>query len=99
MNIDIQIGVFSNDEILGFILAEEPAGGVIYVPWIALKKTHQKLGLGKKLIQFLESYALENGVHDIRLEASDNVKDYYIKLGYKQFGYDEKATSDKIIII
>lgn len=91
MNIGIQIGAFLDEEMIGFILSEKPTGGVMYVPWIAVKKEYQKLGIGKKLISFIEEYALEVGVHDIRLEASDDVKDYYIKLGYRIFGYDEKG--------
>lgn len=91
MNHTLHIGAFENNVLIGFLLTEKPVGGVLYVPWIAIKKEQQKRGIGKKLITFLENYALHHGVHDIRLEASDDVKEYYLKLGYKLFGYDEKG--------
>lgn len=59
---------------------------------VAILKEYRKYGLGKKIILALEEKAKEIKVEKLKLSAQVEVKGFYEKCGYKQFGeiyYDE----------
>lgn len=88
---EIQIGAFNDEKLVGFIIANKPYGGVVFVQWIGVHKTQQNKGIGKRLLSVLENYAQTVGAHDVFLEASEDKKEYYVKQGYTVFGYNEKG--------
>ena len=53
------------------------------IRYMAVDGRYQKLGLGKKLIQFLEKKAIENHRHRIYLDARENAVEFYESCGYK----------------
>jgi len=91
LSLPLKVGAFDGDNIIGFLLANPPYGGVIFVQWIGVKKQYQGKGVGKKLLEFIENYAEEQGAHNIFLEAEEEKKDYYVQRGYTIFGFNEKG--------
>ncbi|MCI0448559.1 MAG: GNAT family N-acetyltransferase [Chlorobi bacterium] len=56
----------------------------------AVLPEYQNIGLGTKLMDFIESHAVENGKNEIVLDTSDKAQhliDYYSKRGYKFVQY------------
>lgn len=58
----------------------------IVIQRIAVFPTWQKKGIGRKLIEFAELYAKENGLKSIRLDVASS-SEHLIKL-YESIGYD-----------
>lgn len=53
------------------------------IRYMAVHPKYQKLGLGRKLIDFLEAKAVENHRHRIYLDARENAVEFYESCGYK----------------
>lgn len=53
---------------------------------MATAEIYKGMGLGKKLVEFAENWARENGYKKIELNARRAVKGFYKKLGYKIVG-------------
>lgn len=90
-NCEIRIGAFINDKLVGFLLAQDPVGGVLQVFWIAVIKPYQKRGIGSKLLGYLEKMALKKGVHNLQLQSDARNIPFYKKTGYQILGYDLKG--------
>jgi len=79
-------------EILGFLVVEELYGGVSYADWIGVLPEYQGRGVGSGLIHFWEEKVLEEKGHKLLLLAPSNGrKQFYLKLGFKEEGLEEKS--------
>lgn len=53
---------------------------------VATLESHRGLGVGKAVMAFIEDYAKENNITELKLNAQMYVKDFYKKLGYVEEG-------------
>jgi len=51
---------------------------------ICVKPEFRRLGLGKVVVQALETAAREKGIRKLKLHAMQDIKEFYTKLGYAQ---------------
>ena len=77
--------------------SQEVIGCVVLVPLdeaqqtsqliqMAVKNTYQGKGVGKQLVEVLESFALDKGIHTIECHARQEAVNFYLKLGYEIYG-------------
>src|SRR4030042_1041333 len=69
------------DELTGFIVIDQPYGGVSFCRWLAILPKHQKKGLGKKLIDAWIVFAKSQGCHKVELASQPLAKAFYEKVG------------------
>ena len=53
---------------------------------MAVKSTYQGKGVGKQLVEVLESFALDRGIQLIECHARQEAVNFYLKLGYEIYG-------------
>jgi len=64
----VVLAAFAQDKLVGFLVADKPQGGILFIPWIMVTKAFQRKGIGTLLINKIENYARKEGVHSIHLE-------------------------------
>ena len=82
----MMFGAWLNKELIGTIFLQDYKEDTARIRSVAVKKSFRNIGLGKKLMQFIEALALQNGYKKIYLTARQSVCEFYIKLGYKVIG-------------
>lgn len=87
----IKVGAFDGEQLMGFIIAYKPYGGVVEVRWLIVSKKYRNKGVGARLLQALEDKALGLGVHNIHVETNENVVGYYKRNGYEILGFDKEG--------
>ena len=60
--------------------------GIVKVERVAVAKNARGLGLGKKLITFLENEAIQQGYLEFKLGAQTHAVPFYESLGYTTYG-------------
>lgn len=86
-----RFGAFDGDKLVGYVLAQKPFGGVVFVVWIAILPEFQGRGIGKSLMQKIEEVVKPFGVHNLQLNADAKNLSFYEKLGYEKIGFDKKG--------
>lgn len=89
MALPITFGAFEKEQLIGFIIAEDAFGGIVFAHWLTIMREYQKKGIGKKLVRTLEEEAIQRGAHGIYLEADIRNVPFYESLGYSILGHDE----------
>ena len=69
------------NEIIGFMVIDQPYGGVSFCRWLAVLPKHQKKGLGKQLIEAWFVFAKSQGCHKVELASQPLAKTFYEKVG------------------
>lgn len=72
----------------GRLVVEEDRGRI---GRMAVQKERRKEGIGKGLMEVLESKAIESGLTEVYLHAQVHAEDFYAKMGYAERGeeFDE----------
>ncbi len=83
---EIHIVAVKEDKVVGVLLLKIEDDKRLKMRQVAVDTTCQQFGIGKKLVQFSETYAKKNGFNIIELHARDAAKDFYLKLDYKVIG-------------
>ena len=91
LKLPIKLGAFNGKELIGYLLAEKPVGGVIYISWLAVIKSQQKKRIGTKLLKSFEKIALKNGAHNVQFDSNERNLDFYKSKGYGVIGLDKKS--------
>ncbi len=83
--------VLDNNEVVGYLIAGLPYGGIVSIIWLAVKDSLQRKGIGSALLKEYETIAKKKGIHKITLLVTnkENLK-FYKKNGYKIIGYVPK---------
>ncbi len=81
-------GVKDNNKLIAFIILKGDYGGVLYLDLLAVKKEYRGLGIGKKLLNVSEKWALKHKHHYLWLftESSKNI-DFYKHNGFIYVGF------------
>ena len=62
-----------------------PQGGKVgHIEDVVIAKEHQGTGIGEKLINFVLDYAKQNQCYKTILDCTDDVKQFYEKIGFKK---------------
>jgi len=69
------------NEITGFMVIDQPYGGVSFCRWLAVLPKYQKKGLGRKLINAWIIFAKYQGCHKVELASQPLAKTFYEKVG------------------
>lgn len=77
---------FSGKEIVGFLVALPPYGGISFVSWLAVKDNFQGKGIGGQLLKKQEAVVKGQGVHKIHLWTDRRNLKFYKRKGYKMVG-------------
>ncbi len=91
LSLPTQLGAFEKGRLVGYLLAEKPAGGVVYIAWLAVIKEQQKKGIGTKLLEKFEKISRQAGVHNIQFDTNERNIGYYKSRGYELVGLDKKG--------
>ena len=59
-------------------------GKVGHIEDVVISKEHQGMGIGEKLINFVLNYAKQNQCYKTILDCTDDVKQFYEKIGFKK---------------
>lgn len=78
----IHVLAIENNQVVGVARMHESSPLQGQVRCVAVESSHQGLGIGKKLMDYLEQKAKENHWKEIILEARENAVPFYANLGY-----------------
>lgn len=102
---EIFFGYMQGKELVGYVTLKPffPGHKHCEVYWLAVKKKMQGLGIGSKLMTFIENYAKKKGFRKICLYTGEEMlltQKFYKKNGYElinkfkgYYGYDEGNTT------
>ena len=85
-NKDILFGAFNDKNLLGVITLSIKTKDIAKIRFLAVDTELQRIGVGSKLINYIENYSMENGYKELILEARYTAKDFYLKHGYETVG-------------
>lgn len=85
-NKDILFGAFDDKNLLGVITLSIKTKDIAKIRFLAVDTELQRSGVGSKLINYIENYALEKGYKELILEARCTAKGFYLKHGYETVG-------------
>jgi len=75
-----------NDQVIGVARLQFTNNNSAQLRYMAVDNVHQKKGIGKSIINHLETYAKQHGAHELFLNARDNALIFYTRLGYEIMG-------------
>ena len=81
---------FIDNQIVGYLLALPPYGGISYISWIAVKNSFQKKGIGGFLLGEYEIAAKRKDIHKIHLWTDRRNLGFYKKNGWILVGHIPK---------
>jgi len=80
------------NQLVGFLLADNLYGGVSYCNWVGVLEKCQGQGIGQALLGAWEEEIKKVGGHKLTLiTQSRKNMDFYLKAGFKQEGFEEKS--------
>ena len=84
---DIQIGIFHDGKLIAGAGAGASDFQKIYIYTLFVDEEYRGKGIGRQLMEAIENKALSLGANMIRLNTySSQSLEFYVKLGYEQFG-------------
>jgi ribosomal protein S18 acetylase RimI-like enzyme len=87
----VKLGAYKDNELVAYLLAAKPVGGVMFIWWLAVLREHKRKGIGTKLIKHLEKKGLKLGAHNIQLQADERNLAFYKAVGFEILGLDKKS--------
>ena len=70
--------------------------GIARISYVSIKKEYQGLGLGRRMVQLLESTAFKLGASKIQLASARGKEPFYHKLGYTIVGEEVEKYGDVV---
>ena len=90
-NLEVKLGAFWDGELVGFLLASRPEGGVLSIYWLSVGRNYRGRGIGTALLSHAEKKALKMGVHNIRVDCDKRLCRFYKKHGFEVMALDKKG--------
>jgi len=89
-----------NDEIVGVVIGNFEAG-VIYVDELVVAKSKLRNGIGKKLMEYIETYGKKHKAHKVHVITGKNwdAEKFYAALGYSKIAILPKHHFKKDFIV
>lgn len=79
----------------GRLTLESPSHGII--SRIAIRQDYRKLGIGKKIIHYLEKIARQKELNELTLKPHKYLESFYASLGYIKYGDEEQVGSYALV--
>jgi predicted GNAT family N-acyltransferase len=80
---DFHIAAFHNQQVVGILLLLPALDSkAIKMRQVAVDFEYQNLGVGKKMVQFAEVFALQKGFESMVLHARETAVPFYLSAGY-----------------
>ena len=73
-------------EIIGVARLQFKSDSEAQIRYMAVAKKHEREGIGREIVHFMESHAAKTGHNTIILDAREHAVGFYEKLGYKVSG-------------
>lgn len=83
---DIHLGAFTGGRLAGTLVLTPLNESELKMRQVAVDDEFQNRGIGKKLVEWSEKFAGENGYRKIVMHARDSAVPFYEKLGYSKEG-------------
>ncbi len=83
---DIHFGYFLNNKVIGTLILSNIGNNTFKMRQVAVSKEAQGKGIGSKMVEFCENYAIKNGFTAIELNARDVAINFYEKQAYNKVG-------------
>lgn len=97
-NHNINFVAYYKNEIIGCNIVT-PEGDALEGNQFAIKSTFQKHGIGTKLMQAVENYAIKNNYKEIAFNARLTAMQFYENLGYSCIGEPFKSSAYDLMLI
>jgi len=92
-----QFVAYDDDYPVGTARVREPDDGVGKVERVAVREQYRRRGVGKAIMQRVESWANDHGLERLKLHAQTHVEAFYADLGYETTsGVFEEANIDHV---
>ncbi len=78
-------------EICGFLVYDQPYGGVLLGRWLGVVEEYRHKGIGRQLIQRFISEAKILGCHKVELASQKNARNFYLKCGLSEEGFRKRS--------
>ncbi len=88
---DIHLVYFTDSMVLGTMMLTPLENGRIKMRQVAIDEQYQGAGIGSKMVEYAEAYALDLGYNIMEMSARKTAVPFYLKLGYQTVGdeYEE----------
>ncbi len=83
---DIHIVYHTDAMVIATLMLTPLDGGHIKMRQVAVDEQYQGAGIGAKIVEYSEAYALDHGFHTMELSARKNAVSFYQKQGYNIVG-------------
>jgi predicted GNAT family N-acyltransferase len=83
---DYHFAAFDHQQLVGCLLLRPITKDKIKMRQVAVSDSSRGRGVGRKLVQHAELFALKNGYSFIELHARENAVPFYLALGYQTAG-------------
>lgn len=83
---DIHIGAFNEHKLIGVLILTKTDDESIRMRQVAVDESLRGFGVGRKMVEYCELDAKEQGYKRIHLHARKAAVEFYFKLGYKAIG-------------
>ncbi len=83
---DVHFGYFLNNKVIGTLILRDIGNNIFKMRQVAVSKEAQGKGIGRKMVEFCENYAIKNGFTAIELNARDVAINFYEKQAYNKIG-------------
>jgi len=78
-------------QIIGFLVYDEPYGGVLLCRWLGIVSEFRHQGIGKMLMAEFVKDAQALGCHKVEVAVQFDARDFYEKCGLSQEGFRSKS--------
>ncbi len=77
--------LYDEGKLSAYLRAEE-IGDMLHIGRVCVEENIRKQGYGRRLLEYLLSYAKEKGFHAVELSAVDTAVGFYEKMGFEASG-------------
>lgn len=75
-----------NDKVVGTIRIRYTESKIAKLERLAVLKEHRKIGVGKKILEYVINYLKEKGIKSLTLDSQYHAKGFYEKFGFEEEG-------------
>ena len=76
--------VKNDEDVIGVARLQNIEPGIAQLRYMGVADEHQSKGIGRLIMQHIETYARDNNIDEIFLHARENAVGFYKTLGYEQ---------------
>ena len=95
----LHIGAWDDNELVGYVRFERWPQDVFFISRMVVHPTYQKMGIGRKLLDFGHAHADSSGRNSFRLDARSLATGFYGKMGYVSDNSRLAASSNDVAMI